>query len=46
MDYFKLTKGTIITFSEETETEKNGKKINIIPAWKWLLENNDPKEKK
>ncbi len=39
MDYFKLTRGTIITFNEETETEKNGKKISITPAWKWLLEN-------
>lgn len=38
MDYFKLTRGTIITFSEEGETEKNGKKISIVPAWKWLLE--------
>lgn len=28
---------TIITTEEESILEINGKKINIIPAWKWAL---------
>jgi predicted AAA+ superfamily ATPase len=29
--------GTIITYSEEDEEEISGRKVKIIPAWKWLL---------
>ena len=29
--------GTIITYSEEYEKEVAGRKVRIIPAWKWLL---------
>ncbi len=35
---FKLKEGHIITFDQEEDFEKEGKKIKIIPIWKWLLE--------
>jgi predicted AAA+ superfamily ATPase len=35
---FKLKKGVIITESQEEERKIGGKKIKIVPAWKWLLE--------
>jgi len=35
---FKLKEGYIITFDQEEEFEQEGKKIKIIPVWKWLLE--------
>lgn len=38
MEKFKLKKGMIITESQEEEKKLNGKKIKIVPAWKWLLE--------
>ncbi|MBU1199302.1 MAG: ATP-binding protein [Nanoarchaeota archaeon] len=37
MNAFKLKEGTIITYEQEEEIKENGKKIKIIPAWKWLL---------
>ena len=39
MNFFKLKKGTIITLEQEETIKENGKTINIIPAWKWLLKN-------
>lgn len=38
MEKFKLRSGLIITESHEEEREVAGKKIKIVPAWKWLLE--------
>ncbi|XES76314.1 MAG: ATP-binding protein [Candidatus Bathyarchaeia archaeon] len=29
---------TIVTFNEEKKIEQNGKTIEVIPAWKWLLQ--------
>ena len=37
LEQFELKKGTIITKDYEKEIRINGKTINIIPAWKWLL---------
>jgi hypothetical protein len=38
MEKFNLKTGLIITESQEEERKINGKKIKIVPAWKWLLE--------
>lgn len=38
MNKFKLKEGTIITMDEEKTIDSEGKKILVIPAWKWLLE--------
>ena len=38
MEKFKLKTGLIITESQEEERKIDGKKIKIVPAWKWLLE--------
>lgn len=38
MDYFKCNEGTIITFDQEKTITINNKKINIIPLYKWLLD--------
>lgn len=38
MDNLKFREGLIITRDEEGEEKVNGKKIKIIPLWKWLLE--------
>jgi len=35
---FKLKKGVILTFNEEREIKGTGFVINVVPAWKWLLE--------
>ena len=37
MEKFKLKKGLIITESQEDERKIKGQKIEIVPAWKWLL---------
>lgn len=37
MDELKLKNGTIITRNEEDEIKRAGKKISVVPAWKWLL---------
>ena len=39
MKKFKLKSGTIITYDDENEILKDGLKIKVIPAWKWLLKN-------
>ncbi len=36
---YDLEKGTIITYEEEREVERDGFLIKIVPAWKWMLEN-------
>lgn len=38
MDKFNLKEGMIITENQEEEKKINGRKIKIIPAWKWLLQ--------
>lgn len=38
MEKFKLSSGLILTNSQEEEIKIEKKKINIIPVWKWLLE--------
>jgi uncharacterized protein len=38
MEKFDLKKGLIITESQEEERKIGGKKISVMPAWKWLLD--------
>lgn len=38
MEKFNLKIGLIVTESQEEEREVEGKKIKIMPVWKWLLE--------
>ena len=35
---FRLKEGLIITFGQEEMFEQEGKKVKVIPVWKWLLE--------
>jgi len=37
LNKFKLKEGLIITFDQEEEFEQEGKRIKVIPIWKWLL---------
>ena len=37
MNYFQLTEGNILTTSQEDKIEIDGKIINVIPLWKWLI---------
>jgi len=34
---FKLKEGIILTYNQEDNFEIEGKKIKVIPVWKWLL---------
>jgi len=36
-DYLEASSLTIVTLNDEKIIEQEGKQINIIPAWKWLL---------
>lgn len=38
MKEFKLNEGLILTYEHEEEKKIEGKKIIILPIWKWLLE--------
>jgi predicted AAA+ superfamily ATPase len=38
MQACRLSEGIMLTYDQEDETTINGKKIRILPAWKWLLE--------
>jgi len=38
LERFNITNGVIITQDYEAQENKNGKKINFIPLWKWLLD--------
>ncbi len=38
MKEYKLTEGILLTEEQEEERTIEGKKIKIIPIWKWLLE--------
>jgi predicted AAA+ superfamily ATPase len=37
MDYFKLDKGTIVTFNDSDLLKKSGKTVKIVPAWEWSI---------
>jgi predicted AAA+ superfamily ATPase len=37
LDELDLKKGMIITWDDEDLIEKNGKRIKVVPLWKWLL---------
>jgi len=37
LDAFGLEEGTIVTHSQNEEIEVRGKRIMIVPAWKWCL---------
>jgi len=37
LDKFKLKEGLILTYSQEDNFKIEGKKIKVIPVWKWLL---------
>ena len=39
MDELKLKDGFILTYNEENKIKINKKIINVVPCWKWLLEN-------
>ena len=38
MNKFKLNEGIILTYDDEETIQRDGKKIRIIPAWKWVLQ--------
>jgi len=40
LQFFNLETGYIITINQEDELIKEGKKVLLIPAWKWTLEMN------
>lgn len=40
MAVYKLKKGIIVTYDQNKIIEENNKTIILIPAWRWLLENN------
>jgi len=37
LEKFNLKSGLILTNDEEGQFQKNGKKIKVMPVWKWLL---------
>lgn len=37
---YPLKKAMIVTYEDEGELECKGLKIEIVPMWKWVLENN------
>lgn len=39
MQFFQSKEGTIITFDQEDEFNIEGKKIHVLPVWKFLLKN-------
>jgi hypothetical protein len=38
MQACRLSEGIVLTYDQDDETTSNGKKIRILPVWKWLLE--------
>lgn len=38
LNKFGLKEGMILTYDDEDAIEKEGKKISIVPAWKWALQ--------
>jgi uncharacterized protein len=37
MDKFNLKEGIILTYNQEDNFNLEGKKINVIPVWKWII---------
>ncbi|MBI2499414.1 ATP-binding protein [Candidatus Woesearchaeota archaeon] len=37
LNKFKLREGVILTYGQEDSFEERGKKIKVLPVWKWLL---------
>lgn len=37
---YPLKKAMIVTYEDEGELECKGLKIEIVPVWEWVLENN------
>lgn len=37
MDDLKIKQGIILTYDQEEQMEFQGKKISVVPAWKWAL---------
>ncbi len=37
LDYFNLSEGMILTYDQEEKLVKEGKKIIVMPVWKWLM---------
>ena len=35
--FFELEEGVIITINQDDEIERDGKKIHLISAWKWFM---------
>lgn len=40
LEQFKLDEGIIITYDQEDSFIEKGKKIKLIPAWKWMSQKN------
>ena len=40
MEKFKVKKGFVVSLKEEKKIKQKGKLIEVIPAWKFLLEEN------
>ena len=38
MNKFSLKKGLILTYGQDDKFEVKGKKIKVLPVWKWLIE--------
>jgi predicted AAA+ superfamily ATPase len=38
MDFFQLNEGFLISCGQEDAIEEDGRKISIVPAWKWMSE--------
>jgi predicted AAA+ superfamily ATPase len=36
MKAFRLKEGTIITMDQEDSFDMDGKKVRVMPAWKWM----------
>ena len=37
MEKFKLNEGLVLTNSQEEDIKIKGKRIKVMPVWKWLL---------
>ncbi len=39
IEKFKLDVGLILTYNQEDELKVNGRKIKVLPVWKWIIDN-------
>jgi hypothetical protein len=37
MEFFNIDRGTILTFNTEDLIQVAGKKIEVVPAWKYVV---------